>query len=115
MEQFKLLAESANGESRYLDFKEVFDPKSSQDLARIVKDIIALANSGGGIIVFGVKDDGSSATFDKNIILGIDPATIANKLSAYTREDFADFEIITILRRRKQFAALLIGPSPTPI
>lgn len=115
MEHFKLLAESASRESRHIDFKESFVPSSSQDWARIIKDVIAFANSTGGVIVFGVEDDGTPATFDRNIVLRIDPAVIADKIFAYTGENFTDFEIAEVIRRKKRFAALFIGPTPTPL
>ncbi len=115
MEHLKLLAKSAKRENRHIDFKESFDPSSSQEWARIIKDIVAFANSGGGVIVFGVRDDGTAATFDKNIVLRVDPAVIADKISAYTGENFADFEIAEIIRRKKHFAALFINPSSAPL
>lgn len=111
----KQLAQLAKKESRAIDFKERFDPRSSQDWARIIKDIIAMANSGGGIILFGVKDNGSSSDFDKNLILSIDPAVICDKISAYTKEDFSEFDIVEIIRGRKKFAALFIASAPSPI
>lgn len=108
-------AQNLTKESKQLDFKQSFDPQSSQDWASIIKDIIAMANSGGGIILFGVKDDGSLATFDRNIFLTIDPATIADKINAYTKEDFCDFEIVEIERSGTKIAALIISPSNYPI
>jgi len=38
-----------------LDFKEQFDPMSRQDWCELIKDIAAIANSGGGAIIVGVK------------------------------------------------------------
>lgn len=54
--------EAAVGEKADLDFK--LTPPPSRHLAEsdIVKDIAAMANSGGGMIVFGVRDVGSRAT-----------------------------------------------------
>ncbi len=115
MEDLKLLAQLANRENRLIDFKEKFDPESSQDWARIIKDIIAFANSGGGIIVFGVKDDGSPSDFDKNLVLRIDSAVIADKISSYTGENFVDFEIVEVARNKKGLAALVINASPSPL
>ena len=36
-----------------------FDPAATQDWCEVVKDIVAMANSGGGYVVFGVNDDGN--------------------------------------------------------
>ena len=54
----------AKRESKYLEFKECFDINSAQDWCEIIKDIVAIANSGGGILVFGAKSDGTPVNYD---------------------------------------------------
>ena len=114
-EKFLTLARSSEKETRQLDFKQQFDPNSAVDWSNIVKDIIAMANSGGGILVFGVADDGSIAGFDKNIVLEIDSATISDKIYSYTGENFSDFKILEVKRSRAIFASILVLGSETPI
>ena len=48
----KRLAEYLDGrcETASLDFKSEFNPNSNQDWCEVIKDIAAIANSGGGII-----------------------------------------------------------------
>ena len=41
-------APEAQRESKYIDFKEMFDPDLARDWVEIVKDIVAMANSGPG-------------------------------------------------------------------
>ncbi len=41
----------ATGESQRLDFKRQVDPASPADWCELIKDIVAIANSGGGTIV----------------------------------------------------------------
>jgi predicted HTH transcriptional regulator len=57
--------EKAESEAADLDFKASFDPASSGHWCELVKDIVAIANSGGGVIVFGVNDDGTPASGDR--------------------------------------------------
>ena len=45
---------NAKRESKYIEFKSEFNPDSPQDWCEIIKDIVALANTGGGVIIFGV-------------------------------------------------------------
>lgn len=114
--RFLEAASSVKKESKEIDFKEKFDPASSQEWCQIIKDIIAMANSGGGVIIFGVKDDAEiDPNFDKALILGIDPATIADKIYAYTTENFSDVKIIELPRGDASAGAFLISPAPTPI
>ena len=49
--------DAIDGESGSVDFKASFDPKSTQDWCELIKDIIAMTNSGGGTIIIGVADD----------------------------------------------------------
>jgi hypothetical protein len=109
------LGQSAKKEARQVDFKEQFDPTSAVDWSNIVKDMVAMANSGGGILVFGLADDGSTASFDKKVVLRLDPATISDKIYSYTGENFSDFKIIEIKRGRTTFTSILISESETPI
>jgi len=46
-------------ESKHTDFKGRFDTSKAEDWCEIVKDIVAMANSGGGSIVAGIDDDGT--------------------------------------------------------
>ena len=54
MKSFKQIliekAKAAKRESKYIEFKVSFDIDSTQDWCEIIKDIVAIANSGGGII-----------------------------------------------------------------
>jgi predicted HTH transcriptional regulator len=43
-------------ETANLDFKETLDLTNSRDRVELAKDVLAMANSGGGHIVVGVED-----------------------------------------------------------
>jgi predicted HTH transcriptional regulator len=91
-------AEHAKRESKTLDFKRELDTASPAEWSEIVKDIVAFANSGGGVIVFGVNNDGTSARNDIPRIPSIDIADITNKIEAFTGFQFADLEIAEVSR-----------------
>jgi predicted HTH transcriptional regulator len=117
MKEEKLLnlAEISKKEGKHIDFKETFDSSSVLNWCEIIKDIIAMANSGGGIILFGVKDNGTLCTFDKNIILNIDPATISDKIQSYTNENFSEFKISEIRIKNRLIASFIISETPIPV
>ncbi|MGI5818235.1 MAG: helix-turn-helix domain-containing protein [Armatimonadota bacterium] len=75
---------SGREESAELDFKESFDPGETGDWCELIKDIVAMANSGGGTIVVGVCDDGTPSQADVTPLLTVDPAQVTDKLSKYT-------------------------------
>jgi hypothetical protein len=81
--------ERAESESAELEFKASFDPAEASQWCELIKDIVAIANSGGGAIVFGVNDDGTPCAADLSAVLGIDPATITDKIKKYTGQHFA--------------------------
>ena len=108
-------AAAAEGESTRVDFKERFDPNSSRDWCEAVKDIVAMANSGGGCLVFGVRDDGTLSHWDPEPVLKLDPAKVTDRVSKYTSCQFADFEIIATDRLGEAVAVLVISEARIPI
>jgi hypothetical protein len=102
-------------ESADLDLKAGFDPAANQDWCELVKDIVAMANSGGGLIIFGVNDDGTAAKGDLNPLLAIDPAKIADKIRKYTDQHFDAFSLVPSTRQGEPVAALVVGPVFLPI
>jgi hypothetical protein len=85
--------EEAQRESRLVDFKQSVNVDSTGDWCELVKDIVAMANSGGGAVVVGVRDDGKPAGADCTALLAFDPAKVVDKIASYTGEQFAEFEI----------------------
>jgi len=80
-------------ESRELDFKGEFKPDQLSEWCELVKDIVAMANSGGGRIVVGVTDDGQPSGWDPTPVVRLDHAKIVDKISRYVGEPFSDFEV----------------------
>lgn len=106
---------SAKRESRHIDFKESFDPTRTGDWCEITKDIVAMANSGGGAIAFGVKNNGELSEFDSTPVLSLDPAKITDKVAAYTGDQFSDFEIVEALRDGHKVAILIVHEAEMPM
>lgn len=83
----------ATEETDVLDFKSGFDPRQPGEWCELIKDIVAMANSGGGSIVIGANDDGTPSGYDVAILRAIDPADVANKIHKYTEQHFTDFHL----------------------
>jgi hypothetical protein len=108
-------AQTATRESKFVDFKGHFDVTSDGEWCEIIKDVVAFANSGGGVILFGIADDGQMTGYDPTPLLAADPADITNKIARFTGVDFADFEIATVMRQGSEVAALLVEGALAPI
>jgi len=102
-------------ESSSVDYKSSFDIASAGDWVEIVKDIVAFANSGGGIIVFGLNDDGTSSAFDCRLLQSIDPATVTDKLYKYTNQQLHSFVFLSTIKDGMTLFAIEIGPASVPI
>jgi hypothetical protein len=106
---------NAKRESKQIEFKSSFDPFSDAEWCEVMKDVIAIANSGGGIIVFGLNSDGSLAGTHVEDISRIDPADLTNKITKYTGEVDPQVEIREIEKQGRLLPAFIIGPAPTPL
>jgi hypothetical protein len=103
----------ARTESATVDFKRQFDPAVPAEFVELTKDVVAMANSGGGCLIIGLNDDGSPSGADLSRLLSLDPATLTDKVAKYTRVQFARFEILPIVRGSDPVAAVVIlGASP---
>ena len=105
----------AKRESKHIEFKQVLDVASKRDWCEIVKDVVALANSGGGVILFGVDSQGVPISTDLAPLLGLDPATIADRIQPYTGTQFADLEVSEADKAGNKLVAWLIGAAPMPM
>jgi hypothetical protein len=106
---------AATRESKFIEFKEAFDVASSGDWCELIKDIIALANTGGGVILIGVDNHGEPNGFDIRQVLGCDSADITNKIHKYTGWQFSEFEISEEDKDSYTVVAFRIQGVPIPI
>ena len=107
---------NAKSESKSLDFKSSFDPDRPADWCELLKDIVAMANSGGGTILIGVADDGQPAGGSAALkILQTDPAKITDKIAKYTGVQFDSFTVDLVRRNRRKVAMVTIGWADSPM
>lgn len=107
--------EESSKESREVDFKESTDFNLPKDRCEIVKDIVAMANSGGGYLLIGVKDDGTLSEDDVTPVLNLDLAKITDQIRSYTGQHFSDFRIYEAQRNGKRIAIICIKGTSIPI
>jgi hypothetical protein len=75
---------AATAETNAVDFKREFDPTFEGDWCELLKDIVAIGNSGGGAIVIGVDRAGITVGVDASLAKKLDPAAIGDKIRKYT-------------------------------
>lgn len=74
----------ATAETDDIDFKREFDPAFEGDWCELIKDIVAIGNSGGGAVVIGVDRAGSTVGVDPGLARKLDPAAVGDKIRKYT-------------------------------
>ena len=99
----------ATRETKRIEFKSEFDPDLPGAWCELLKDIVAIANSGGGTILFGLDNSGRTCGWDARKLLDIDVADIANQLAKYTGEHFDDFTTHERIKSRKKIALMIVG------
>lgn len=105
----------AKRESKYVDFKRSFNPKSAGEWCELIKDIVAIANSGGGVILIGLDNGGVPSKQDVQPVLNIDPATLVDKIRKYTGYQFSDIEIQEAKKQGEQVAVFEISGVKVPL
>jgi hypothetical protein len=104
---------NASRESKRIEFKRGFED-SAAFWCELIKDIVALANSGGGIIVFGLNSNGEPSGDSVDSIAAVDPADLGNKLSRYIASIDFEIEGLNLKKRSRKIFAFLISAAPTP-
>jgi hypothetical protein len=106
---------SAERESKHVEFKQGFDPGQPGEWCEIIKDLAAIANSGGGIIVFGLDSRGAPTGDSIDSITSIDPADIANKVARYTGQVDFEFEVRQLAKHTSKLVAFVIPAVAVPL
>lgn len=102
-------------ESSTLDFKAGLDVDSKAEWLEVIKDLVAMANSGGGIVLFGVNDDGSLSGKSCETILGYDTAKIGDKIRKYSGVNLSSVAICPGTRAGRSIAGIVVDGSDVPI
>jgi hypothetical protein len=102
-------------ESKRSEFKAQMDVTSSADWCELIKDIVAMANSGGGSIVLGLENDGSASGWDPSPLLALDPAHIIDKIAPYVGWPFAEITVRPAQRAGKPLAVIAVRSAGVPM
>jgi hypothetical protein len=115
MTEFFHRALTAKRESKHCDFKGACDLAFPGTWCEIVKDIVAMANSGGGVIVIGLDNSGHPTGADVSAVLALDQAVIADQIHKYTGVHFANVEVVGKSKGGHSLAVITVSPVSVPI
>ncbi len=106
---------TAECETANLNYKSSFDPKSKRDWCELLKDVVAMANSGGGVIIVGINDDGSQSGCQIQGMLDLDSADVSDKIKSYTDCVYSDFRIVSAELKGKSAGCFVLGDAQIPM
>lgn len=70
-------------EGKNIDYKLTLDISSEREKLEVIKDVIAIANSGGGKIVFGQNHEAQPGV-DKFVVVALDSAKCSDQIKKFT-------------------------------
>jgi len=102
-------------ESKTLEFKRSFDVNQKSDWCELIKDIVAMANSGGGTIIIGLNNDGSPSGEDVAGVLALDNAEFMDKIGSYTGSQSLELDVTGANKGGHPVAVITIGAVASPL
>ncbi len=106
---------AAKRESKAIEFKESFNPAELRQALEVLKDIVAIANSGGGALAIGITNNGEAAGTDVTAALDFDHAKYCDLVRKYTSTNYSDFEVVDAEKNGRAVAIFLINPPDSPL
>ncbi len=71
-------------ETAAVEFKSTTDTTDARLWVQLIRSVMAMHNSGGGVIVFGLDSDGQPMASDLTAMPAVDPVHISDKAKHYT-------------------------------
>lgn len=106
---------TAKRESKSVEFKQCFSPTDARESLEVLKDIVAIANSGGGALAIGIDNAGNVSGTDVKPVLQHDHAKYCDVIRKYTLQDYSDFEVVEAEKEGEPIAVFVINPPDFPI
>jgi hypothetical protein len=101
---------TAKRATRAIAFKREFFAVTPGAWCELLKDVVAMANSGGGVIVLGLASDGTPSGWDPTQFLTMDGTDFVSAWSEYLGERLPDFEVREVKKGEQRLAAIVIEP-----
>ncbi len=81
----------------------------------MLKDIVAIANSGGGTLAVGINNAGEASGTEVTAVFDFDHAKYCDLIRKYTLQNYCDFEVIEATKDGLGVAVFVINPPDAPL
>jgi hypothetical protein len=99
---------AATRESKRVEFIRAFSPAADGAWPELLKDVAAMANSGGGVIVIGAKNDGAPSGWDASELLALELDDVRDRFAPYVGERLRDFTVREAMKDGSRIAVLVV-------
>lgn len=99
-------------ETKYIEFKEHYNLKNKRLLLKLTKEIVAFANTDGGVLLFNIDDNGKICNYED---YKIDLAPLVDKIYKYTGTQYDCIDHVNIERKDGIINAIHISKSKYPL
>jgi hypothetical protein len=106
---------AATAETDAFDFKISFDAAAPGAWCELVKDLVAIGNSGGGSILIGVDRNGHTVGAPVGSQKALDPAAIGDQVRKYTGGSDPRCSVHYLDRQGRNVLVILIASVRTPV
>lgn len=98
----------------HFELKREFCP-NSRAWAELAKDIVAMANSGGGVVLFGVDDDGTRRGLPESLLPVLDAAKVTDQLRRKAPSASVSTTYFEWTYYRRRYGVLVVQPLRVPL
>jgi hypothetical protein len=98
-----------------VEFRPAFSTSSLRDWCELVRDLVAIANSGGGMVVIGLDDQGRPTLAPSGAAPALDATAIDERVHKYTGEHLVDLAVEPAQKEGAPVVAILLGSSRAPL
>ncbi len=103
------------GEGKNMDLKLHFDPADARARTNLVKDIVALANSGGGELIFG-RDEVSTVGLSPDVVKQMDSAKLLDLVEKFVQKGLIHIRHdVQQLEGEKALLTITVEPADYPL
>lgn len=96
------------GEHAEVEFKAQLDLTKTADKVKLVSEVVAMANTNGGLIRIGVTDDGTERGLSPDLARLFEPARVADLVGSFTSPDHIEITVTTTSVPSGQIVDLVI-------
>jgi hypothetical protein len=105
----------AQRQSKHVVFRAAIDPTSDAQWCELVRDLVALANTDGGVLVLGVDRHGMPVGLDPAAFHALSRASVTERVRSHTGYDLPELSVRRLEKGGRALLAFIVERTHAPI